>query len=112
MRPADDGEHHHDLVVAHQPVDMVDTMGLLALRPLLQHADTVRSAIDHVAEIDQAASTGGLAGKSRNGRQQRLEFGRAAVHVADGEHGLSLQVEGRGLPFGNFDGQGAHGGRG
>ena len=42
VRPADHGEQHHDLVVAHQPVDMVDAVGFLALGPLLEHARRCR----------------------------------------------------------------------
>ena len=35
-------------------------------------------------------------------RSARSSFG-AAMHVADGEHRLAVQVERRGLPLGDFD---------
>lgn len=54
VRSADDRVHHHDAMVAHQPVDMVDPVGVLVASPV-EHADAVGAAVDHVAEVDEAA---------------------------------------------------------
>ena len=105
MRAADDGQHHHDLVVAHQPVDMVDAVRCLVGRPQLEHAHAVGPAIDHVAEIDQTPLAAALPRQFADGAQERAQLVGAAVDVADGEHRLAQKVERRGLPVGDLDGK-------
>ena len=89
MRTADDGQHHHELVVAHQPVDVVDAVGRRVGRPQLEHAHAVGAAIDHVAEIDQTPFAAALGRQFADGAQERAELVCAAVDVADGEHRLA-----------------------
>ena len=109
MRATDGCQHHHDLVVAHHPVDTIDAAGLGLLRPKFEHAHAVGPAVDHVAEIDQAPLAALRLGEFGNRVEQHAELGCAAMNIADGEHRLALQRERCGLPVGNLDGQG-HGG--
>jgi hypothetical protein len=105
VRPADHGEQHHDLMVAHQPVDMVDAVGFLVCGPLLEYADAVGSAIDHVAEVDQPPLAGCVGGQTGDGVEQHAKLAGAAVHVADREHGLAAQRERGWLPVRDLDRQ-------
>ena len=106
MRPAHGGQHHHDLVVAHQAVDVIDAVRFFAPRPELQHAGAVGTAVDHVAEIDEATFSLGVVREATDGLEKNGQFGRTAMDIADGEHGFALEIERRGFPGGDVDREG------
>ena len=54
---------------------MVDPVRLLGARPQVQHAGAVGTAIDQVAEIDQAAFASGIPGQAGDRLQQRAKLG-------------------------------------
>ena len=86
--------------------NVIDAVRFLAPRPEFQHARAVGTAVDHVAEIDESALALGVVREAADGLEKNGQFGRTAMDIANGEHGLALEIERRRFPGGDVDREG------